>query len=79
MLELEDLKCPNCGSRKILSDEEYRFCCIFKHGDKTLDELPDYVIKGQLLTLKIEFYCEDCGTYFYVVYKPTEIKKTLSF
>ena len=73
-MDLEDIRCPYCRSKRIECNEEYRFCCIFEHGEKTLDELPTIIVRESLLTLKIPFTCRDCGKYFYLVYKPVEIR-----
>jgi len=69
------IACPYCNSERVISIDEYRFCCIFKHGEKTLKDLDPKIIKNMLEKLEIEFDCEDCGKTFYVVYEITQIKK----
>ena len=77
MAEEESVKlvCPYCNSKKISSDEEYRFCCVFKHGEKTLEDLEPKVIMDNLIRISIPFICENCGKEFHVVYKISEIVK----
>jgi len=64
------LKCPFCGSRRILSWDEVRFCCKFGHGEYTIVDLGQKRIER----VRVEFECRDCGGKFYVVYKLSEIE-----
>lgn len=73
-LKIKDLRCPYCGSRRIESSDEYRFCCLFKHGELTLEQLEDWAIK-LLEKVEVEFECRDCERFFKVVYKPVAIKE----
>jgi len=69
------LACPYCNSKRILSIDEYRFCCLFEHGEKTLADLDHQTIKDNIEKLKVEFDCEDCGKSFYVIYEITKVEK----
>jgi len=73
VLELKDLKCPYCGSRKIESWEEIRFCCLFGHGERTLDQLGERA--SELLKVRVWFECRECSREFYLIYKPVAIEK----
>jgi len=68
------LECPYCGSRKVLSYDEYRFCCIFGHGEKTLADLDEKTIENCIKEFEVLFECETCGRSFYVTYKLSGIK-----
>ena len=69
-----EIRCPYCHSKGVISDEEHRFCCLFEHGKKTLNDLSRDIVKNMIERFKIRFECVDCGREFYVIYEATEVK-----